>query len=235
MQIYVKGDAERAVEPDLIIASAVFKERADSYDEALQKGVQTVKDYLQFIQDNTDFKVEEFKTRAYSIHEQTHINRVDPKDEEDLEKRLSAIVSDGFFFTQYAYVEFDYNRERLARLLALTSKQENAPHFHIDFALKDPKAYQRGLIGDAYHDAQRKAETLAAAADKHLRDCVHVEIDKPSVGEMREFEGAIRAKRSFSAADMSNIEEEIKAIDETFQPDKINISKSISCIWETSD
>jgi uncharacterized protein YggE len=235
MQIYVKGDAKRAVEPDLIVASAVFKEHADSYDEALQKGVQTVREYLQFIQDNTDFQVEDFKTRSYSIHEQTHINRIDPKNEEDLKKNLTEIVSDGFFFTQYAYVEFDYNRERLARLLALTSKQENAPHFHIDFTLRDPKAYQRGLIGDAYHDAQRKAETLAAAADKHLRDCIHVDIDQPAGGEHREFDGAFKAKRSFAAADMSNVEEEIKAIDETFQPDKIDISKSITCVWETSD
>ena len=234
MQIYVKGDAKRSVDPDQIVASAIFKEHADSYDEALRRGVQTVREYLQFIQDNTDFKVEDFKTRSYSIHEQTHINRVDPKDEEDLEKRLSAIVSDGFFFTQYAYVEFDYNRERLARLLALTSKQENAPHFHIDFTLKDPKAYQRGLIGDAYHDAQRKAETLAAAADKHLRDCVRVDIDQPTTREPQ-YEGAFREKSAAYAGDMRSVEEEIKAIDETFQPDKIDIHKSINCVWETSD
>ena len=234
MQIFVNGEAKRAIEPDQITASVVFELHADSYDDALHNGVLTVRDYLQFIQDNTDFKVEDFKTRAYSIHERFHTNRIDPKTMDDLDKNLTKTVSDGFYFSQYAYVEFDFNRERLARLLALTSKQENAPRFHIDFGLNDPQAYQRGLIGEAYHDAQRKAETLAAAADKHLRDCVRVDIDQNDThygGGDREF-----AMAKFSAKyDTGRVEDEIKAIDETFQPDPINISKSISCVWETSD
>ncbi len=233
MQIFVNGEAKRAIEPDQITASVVFELHADSYDDALHNGVLAVRDYLQFIQDNTDFKVEDFKTHAYAIHERFHTNRIDPKTMDDLDKNLTKTVSDGFYFSQYAYVEFDFNRERLARLLALTSKQENAPRFHIDFGLKDPKAYQRGLIGEAYHDAQRKAETLAAAADKHLRDCVRVDIDQG--------EASYRGGREFAMAkcsaeyDMGRVEDEIKAIDETFQPDPINISKSISCVWETSD
>ena len=32
----------------------------------------------------------------------------------------------------------------------------------------------------------------------------------------------------------AEIEEEIKTIDETFQPDDITLSKTISCVWETS-
>ena len=234
MQIFVTGDAKRGIEPDQITASVVFEAHADTYDDALHEGVQGVRDYLHFIEDNTDFRVEDFKTNSYSIHERFHTNRIDPKTMEDLDKNLTKTVSDGFFFSQYAYVEFDFNRERLARLLALTSKQENAPRFHIEFGLKDPKAYQRGLIGEAYHDAQRKAETLAAAADKHLRDCVRVDIDKVAAAPQYELEGNMRfaAKASYNA---ERVEEEIKAIDETFQPDPIYISKSIGCVWETSD
>ena len=235
MQIFVSGEAKRAIEPDQITASVVFELHADTYDDALHNGVLAVRDYLQFIQDNTDFKVEDFKTHAYSIHERFHTNRIDPKTMADLDKNLTKTVSDGFFFSQYAYVEFDFNRERLARLLALTSKQENAPRFHIDFGLKDPKAYQRGLIGEAYHDAQRKAETLAAASDKHLRDCVRVDIDSVSTDLDRGYEGGLRMCKASASYDASRVEDEIKAIDETFQPDPINISKSISCVWETSD
>ena len=234
MQIFVTGDAKRGIEPDQITASVVFEAHADTYDDALHEGVQGVRDYLHFIEDNTDFKVEDFKTNSYSIHERFHTNRIDPKTMEDLDKNLTKTVSDGFFFSQYAYVEFGFNRERLARLLALTSKQENAPRFHIEFGLKDPKAYQRGLIGEAYHDAQRKAETLAAAADKHLRDCVRVDIDQNH--EVRYGGGREFAMAKCSAEyDAGRVEEEIKAIDETFQPDPIYISKSIACVWETSD
>ncbi|MBR0134046.1 SIMPL domain-containing protein [Candidatus Saccharibacteria bacterium] len=234
MQINVTGEAKRGIAPDQITASVVFHEHAETYDEALHNGVQTVKDYLQFIQDNTDFRIEDFRTRSYSIRELFHTNRIEAKTEEDLDKKLTKTISDGFDFTQYAYVEFDFNRERLARLLALTSKQENAPRFHIEFGLNDPKAYQRGLIGEAYHDAQRKAETLAAAADKHLRDCIHVDIDQ--INHYSTFEGETGGVRySKVGFNAERVEQEIKAIDETFQPDPIYINKTISCVWETSD
>ena len=234
MQIFVTGEAKRGIEPDQITASVVFELHADTYDDALHNGVEAVRDYLHFIEDNTDFKVEDFKTHAYSIRERFHTNRIDPKTMEDLDKNLTKTVSDGFYFSQFAYVEFDFNRERLARLLALTSQQENAPRFHIEFGLKDPKAYQRGLIGEAYHDAQRKAETLAAAADKHLRDCVRVDIDKVATAPQYELEGSVRYAKA-SSYNAERVEEEIKAIDETFQPDPIYISKNIACVWETSD
>lgn len=246
MQIFVTGSAKHSIAPDQITASVNFNVHADSYDDALKNGVQTVKDYFKFIEDNTDFKVEEFKTLAYSIHERFHTNHLsadelknldlkdlDPK---SIDKKLNQRVSDGFFFQQFAYIEFDFNRERLAKLLVLTSKKEDAPHFDISFGLKDPKAYQRGLIGDAYRDAQRKAETLAAAADKHLRDCVRVDIDHVDNGGNRYYEGAIRSKMSAGVEfDRGEVENEIQAIDDTFQPDPIEVSKSIDCVWETCD
>lgn len=34
---------------------------------------------------------------------------------------------------------------------------------------------------------------------------------------------------------INDYDEEIRNIDETFQPDDIPISKTINCIWETSD
>jgi len=233
MQITVTGDAKRGIQPDQITASAVFEVHADTYDDALHNGITAVKDYLGFIAENTDFNFEDFKTRAYSVRERFITNRIEPKTMEDLEKNLTKTISNGFDFSQYVYVEFDFNRERLARLLALTSKQENAPRFHIEFGLKDPKAYQRGLIGEAYHDAQRKAETLAAAADKHLRDCIHVDIDQ--VAHNEHFYGERSFAKASASYDTGRVEEEIKAIDETFQPDPIYVYKSISAVWETSD
>lgn len=235
MQIIVKGDAHRMVAPDQIVASVTFHEHADSYDEVLQKGVQLVKDYFNFIEENTDFAATDFKTNAYNIREEFTTNRIEAKTEEDLSKNLTKRVSDGFFFTQYAYLKFDYNKERLSKLLVLTSKTEGAPRFHISFQLKDPKSYERGLIGDAYHDAQLKAETLAAAADKHLRDCIRVNIDNINARDDLDF-GAVRMeKASFRGAAGPSIEEQMQTIDDTFHPDDIPIFKSIEVVWETSD
>lgn len=234
MQIFVKGEAQRDIAPDQIVASVTFREHADTYDKALEKGVALVKKYFDFIEKNTDFKAADFKTNAYNIHEEFTTNRIDPTKLEDLDKQLTKRVSNGFFFTQYAYLEFDYNKERLSRLLVVTTKTEGAPRFHIGFQLKDPKAYQRGLIGEAYSDSRRKAETLAAAADKHLRDCIRVDIDTPSYNSGMGH-GIERRKYASLEDTGPSIEEQMQTIDETFHPDNITVSKSIETVWETSD
>ncbi len=233
MQIFVKGEAHREFAPDQIIASVNFNTHAASYDEALQKGVERVKEYLQFIADNTDFTFEDFKTSTYNIHEEFHTNRIDPKTEADLSKNLTKRVSDGFFFTQYAALEFEFNKERLAKLLVLTSKTDGAPRFHINFTLKDPKSCERDLLADAFKDAKLKAETLASAAGKHLRDCVRVDIDMPPHHEPM-YEGTMMRKSAFRGS-ANEIEEEIRNIDDTFRPDDIPVHKIINCIWETAD
>ena len=105
---------------------------------------------------------------------------------------------------------------------------------HIDFALKDIESKKRELISVAYEDAKKKAEALAVAANKNLRDCVRVEIDYVPHNEMRGnmmFEEAA----AFRGAPMDDFGQQIKNIDETFKPDDITLSKEISCVWETSN
>ena len=229
MQIFVNGQGEKDFAPDQIKASVNFNFHAMTYDEALKGGVEKVKNYIESISEVTDFKPEDFKTRAYFIREEFHVNSLEPQTEADLGKNLQKRVSDGFFFSQFAYLEFDYDKMRLAKLLAISSKISNAPMLQIDFGLKDVASKQRELIASAYEDAKKKAEALVAAANKNLRDCVRVEIDQVSGGMMQE--GSV----CFGSAPKQGLEQEIKNIDETFKPDDITISKEISCVWETSN
>ncbi len=234
MQIFMNGHGERDFTPDQIVASVTFDFHADTYDEALKGGVEKVKSYINGISDITDFKPEDFKTRAYSIQEHFHINRLDPKTEADLEKNLQKRVSDGFFFSQYACLEFDYDKARLAKLLTISSKIPNAPMLHINFGLKDIESKRRELIAVAYEDAKKKAEALSVAANKNLRDCVRVEIDSAPHYE-RGGDMMFKESAAFRGASMDSFEQQIKNIDETFKPDDITLSKDISCVWETSD
>ena len=233
MQIFVNGQGEKDFAPDQIKASVNFNFHAMTYDEALKGGVEKVKNYIESISEVTDFKPEDFKTRAYFIREEFHINSLEPQTEADLGKNLQKRVSDGFFFSQFAYLEFDYDKMRLAKLLAISSTISNAPMLHIDFGLNDVASKQRELIASAYEDAKKKAEALAVAANKNLRDCVRVEIDSVHNGVM----GDMMLDKSvrFGSAPMQGLEQEIKNIDETFKPDDITISKEISCVWETSN
>lgn len=233
MQIFVNGQGEKDFAPDQIKASVNFNFHAMTYDEALKGGVEKVKNYIENISEVTDFKPEDFKTRAYFIREEFHVNSLEPQNEADLGKNLQKRVSDGFFFSQFAYLEFDYDKMRLAKLLAISSKIPNAPMLHIDFGLKDVASKQRELIASAYEDAKKKAEALAVAANKNLRDCVRVEIDSVHNGVMGDM--MLDKSARFGSAPMQGLEQEIKNIDETFKPDDITISKEISCVWETSN
>ena len=235
MQIFVDGYAEKQVAPDQIIASASFHAHANEYSEAMQRGVEKVKSFIEYIENESDFEAKDFKTYAYNISEHFHTNRIEAKTEEDLTKNLTRRVSDGFFFEQRLQIIFDYNKERLAKLLALTSNSDSFPHLHIEFTLKDYRDHQRQLLADAFADARSKASALVMAADKHLRDCVRVEIDGHHAATTY---GSDFAKtRLFEAdrASVADIQEQIKAIDETFRPDDITVSKTISSVWETSD
>ncbi|MBO4854974.1 SIMPL domain-containing protein [Candidatus Saccharibacteria bacterium] len=234
MQIFVDGYAEKQVAPDQIIASASFHAHANDYNEAMQRGVEKVKNFIEYIENESDFEANDFKTYAYNISEHFHTNRIEAKTEEDLEKNLTRRVSDGFFFEQRLQIIFDYNKERLARLLALTSNSDSFPHLHIEFTLKDYREHQRTLLADAYADARSKASALVTASEKHLRDCVRVEIDGHHHATSYEGDFAL-AKMSAVRGSEADIQEQIKAIDETFRPDDITVSKSISCVWETSD
>lgn len=236
MQIFMDGHAEKDFAPDQIIASVIFEYRGETYNEALHGGVQVVKQYIDGIAELTNFKAEDFRTSAYSIREKYHINRIEPKTEEDLKKNLERRISDGYEFTQYAYLAFDYDKTRLAKLLAISSKIPNAPLLHIDFTLKDEKSKICELIPEAYADAKKKAEALAVAANKNLRDCVRVEIDPaPRSYRNGDLDGAAYSKSAKLGAAYGDIDQEIKAIDETFKPNDISLSKDISCVWETSN
>ena len=234
MQIFMNGYSERDFAPDQIIASATFHFHAASYDEALKGGVEKVKNYIKHLTELTDFRSDDFKTRAYSVVERFHTNRIEPKTVDDLDKNLQKRVSDGFFFSQFICLEFDYDKQRLAKLLAISSEDKNAPMLNIDFSLKDVNSKVNELIPAAYEDAKKKAEALASAAGKNLRDCVRVDIDQTAASRDMMYGAPIEKRMSVRGA-ADDFEQQIKNIDETFKPDDITLSKTISCVWETSN
>lgn len=230
MQIFVSGSARKEFAPDQVVASATFSYHAGTYQEALDGGVRKVKDFINTIIDNTDFEANDFKTRTYSIREHFITNRIEAKSVDDLDKKLEKRVSDGFYFSQNISIVFDYDRERLAKLMAMSSRMPSAPMLYFHFELKDAEAKRRELISIAYADALSKAEALATAANKNLRDCVRVDIDgdAPSDAGLM-MRGAAKFRQD------GDFKETLQNIDETFKPENIELTKSISCVWETSN
>lgn len=224
MQIFMDGTATRNYAPDQISISIRIEYKAKSEEEALRSGANKVSDCINTIMSAADFSREEIKTRAYSIHEVIHRNY-----------RTNENISDGYEFSQYISLIFDYDHERLAKVLVACSRLEVMPNLNIRFGLKDIDACSRELIANAYNDAKLKAEALANAAGKHLRDCVRVDIDFPD--ERGGYRGDIMAKTAIrgDADEGTNFMDEVRKIDENFRPDDITVAKTIKCVWETSD
>ena len=112
----------------------------------------------------------------------------------------------------------------------MSSRMPSAPMLYFHFELKDTEAKRRELISIAYADALSKAEALATAANKNLRDCVRVDIDgdTPSDAGLM-MRGAAKFRQD------GDFRETLQNIDETFKPENIELTKSISCVWETSN
>lgn len=224
MQIFMDGTATRSYAPDQILISIRIVYKAKSEEEALRNGVNKVSDCINTIMSTADFSREEIKTRAYNIHEVIRRNY-----------HTNENISDGYEFSQYMSLIFDYDHERLAKVLVACSRLEVTPNLNIRFGLKDIDACSRELIADAYNDAKLKAEALANAAGKHLRDCVRVDIDFPE--DRDGYHGDIMAKAAMrsNADEETNFMNEVRKIDENFRPDDITVAKTIKCVWETSD
>lgn len=224
MQIFMDGTATRNYAPDQISILIRIEYKAKSEEEALRNGVNKVSDCINTIMSTADFSREEIKTRAYSIHEVIHRNY-----------RTNENISDGYEFSQYMSLIFDYDHERLAKVLVACSRLEVTPNLNIRFGLKDIDACNRELIADAYNNAKLKAEALANAAGKHLRDCMRVDIDFPD--NRGGYRGDIMAKTAIRSDtdEETSFMDEVRKIDENFRPDDITVTKTIKCVWETSD
>lgn len=234
MNISVSGQAERSFAPNQVVAAARFIFQADTYDEALKGGVERVKSYTQAISAELDFTKDDFKTRAYSVHEEFNINKLEPTNLTDLDKNLEKRVSQGFFFNQYVELVFDYDKERLAKLLVFSSKLSDAPRLNINFGLKDEDRREKEclLIADAYQDAKAKVEVLTTAANKTLSDCIEVAIDGHIQRNYNDTYDRAMCSKAMNFESASEVEQQLQSIDETFKPDDIVIYKQISCVWK---
>ena len=236
MRIHAKGRASRDFTPDQVIARVNFTMLKPSYQQALEEGSQMLANYIAAISERTDFNAEDFKTSSYNIREHFHYSQNDSKDLSQI-GRPDRRVSDGFEFTQSATLTFDYDRERLAKLLLCTASAPDAPRFHIDFCLKDIHACRRELLPEAYESARQKAEKIAQTAGFSGVECEEIFLDDyhqvATIGaEEPAIKKAARLER-FSAPTTPTFEDRLQTINENFHPEPITVSKYIDSIWTT--
>ena len=216
MEIYVEGEALEYVSPDQVILNIEFKKKGESYNAVLNEGIESVKTFIEQILIPNSIDKEELKTRSFTIEEDKKYNN-----------KLKKYEKVGFLFNQEAVLRFDYDKILLAAIMISLSNLKNPPLCYVEFGLKDKKEVQKNILSRAYEDAKIKAEAIAIASKKKLKDCIKTEFLKKSNSEFIS---------NFSIEEgifNSPLEVQTKNIVNTLIPEDIKLSEKLYCLWIT--
>lgn len=212
MDIIITGNSKREYMPDETEIKFTFNQKSKSYEEVLDAGTKSVEEYLNFLL-GLGYKKEDFRTENMRVSEDKEYNGTTKKYE-----------TIGFVFSQTINLRFDYDIKKLANLMEMTSKLDNAPLYTVSFDVKNKDKIKYELYTDAVTDAKNQAEILARASGMKLVCPVSVSTDLNMINyecysETR-FDGARLCKTSAS-----------NSIQNTFTPENVVVESSLKVIW----
>ena len=111
MEIIVEGLGETRVVPNEVILNLTFVAKNMSYESTLENGILNVKNFFYNILLPNGFNMDNMKTRSFVVRE-----------EKKYDEQTRTYNFAGFMFNQNATIKFDYDKEKLAKLLVLISK-----------------------------------------------------------------------------------------------------------------
>ena len=217
MEIIVQGKGTEFFTPNEVILNIGFNTKGQSYEEVLSEGVKSVQKFVNELLLQNGFTIDDMKTRNFVVREDQKYDEV-----------TRTYLFDGFSFNQNATLKFDYNKERMAKIMEDLSKLDNAPTCQINFGVKDAKECKRKILSKAYKEAELQAQAIAEAAGKSLKQCVKVDF-KPFTTDyvsQTTFDSDMMYAKSarLGAA---------PAIINTFIPEDIELSETLYCLWIT--
>lgn len=215
MEIIVQGKETEFFTPNEVILNIGFNTKGQSYEEVLSEGVKNVQKFVNELLLQNGFTTEDMKTRNFVVREDQKYDKV-----------TRTYLFDGFSFNQNATLKFDYNKERMAKIMEDLSKLDNAPTCQINFGVKDAKECKRKVLSKAYKEAELQAQAIAEAAGKSLKQCVKVDF-KP-------FTTDYVSQTTFDSDMMYAKSERLgaaPAIINTFTPEDIELSETLYCLW----
>lgn len=225
MDIMVEGTGKRYYKPDEVEIDLNFYTKTGTYETALEEGAKDVQVFIANVLEQMQFSKEDLKTRSFRVYEEKRY---------DYEQKIE--IKYGFAYTQSAKLKFDYNINVIAEFMERVSKLTNPPKSTIGFTVKNMKQSKNEAMADAYNMAKEKAEAIANAAGKTLKECIKT--------DFRAFE-----ERVYSRSSLDGIFEEESVnlgirsrpkkmsaqdtITNIFTPEDIEISETLYCLWIT--
>ena len=230
MDIIVEGVGKKFYNPDEVEIKLDFYTRADSYERALENGTKNVENFIDDVLEKMGFNKEIMKTRSFRVYEEKQYDY-------DRKKYIKL----GYAYTQQANIKFNYSINIIAKFMDMVSKLKNPPKYHLLFNVKDIKGCKDEVLAEAYNKAKEKAETIARAAGKELKECVKTNfipfeesvVSRSSLNSQdmyMEKEMSIGAS-TFGMAKKTGVQDTIQTI---FTPEDIEITETLYCLWITN-
>ena len=223
MDIIVQGEGKKFYKPTEVIISINFYDNEKNYEGALEKGIKTVEIFIEKVLNSLNINKDELKTSNFRISHNIRYNFQTKKN-----------VDNGSDYNQNATLKLDYKMELIAEFMEKVSELKNPPKYNMTFNVKEKEDAKKEVMAEAYNKAKEKAEIIALAAGKKLKDCIKV--------DFRPFEERVISNSRLSDSDLLGEEERFglvhkerastsDVIQNIFTPEDVEISETLYCLW----
>lgn len=162
MEIYVEGCASQNFAPNKVIINFDYEVIAPTYEKCLTAGAENVNALINVLT-TLGINKKEFKTTSF---------RVSKKQEFNYETKKN--VDLGFAYNQNSVLTLKYDIKLVTKLMEEIAKLKIPPRYRITFGLTNEAKAKADVITKVYLSAKEKAEAIAQAAGKKLKNCLKV-------------------------------------------------------------
>ena len=218
--IRVTGKGNISVKPDIIRLRLSMEGIYPEYDETLQKSSEIV-ELLKDLVEKQGYERKELKTLYFNID--TEYESYQAKDK-SWKRRFQ-----GYKYVHRMKIEFPADNQRLGKMLYALAHCPVSPEFSIEYTVADPEKSKNELLGVAVKDSMKKASVLAEASGVKLGKILNIDY---SWGEI---DFVSRPLQEMSLRCCEPMECDSASYDMDIEPDDIDISDTVTVIWELDE
>ena len=220
-ELKVTGKGKVVAVPDQIVLNIDLNGTEKDYKKAYKQMEMATKEARDLFQ-GLSFEVKDLKTKKCEVevsNERKYVEKTGTWE----------FVFKGYEYVHKMKIMFDKDNDLLGKVLYGLSKCESRPEVNISYTVKDVKSTKNTLLKNAIADSKAKAAVLAEAAGVTLGDILKIDY---SWGEIN-----LSTPVLDSFLDVMRLSDdsdcfEDEALDMDIEPEDINITDTVTVIWE---
>ena len=227
MDIMVQGEGKKFYKPNQVDISINFFANDETYEKSLKKGTETVEEFINLVLKELKINREELKTRNFRIYQNIRYDY-----------QTKTQVDNGFDYNQSATLKLDYSMNIISEFMDKVSKLVNPPKYNMTFTIKEQEIAKKEVLEEAYIKAKEKAEAIAKASGKSLKDCIKVDF-RPfdekvySYSSLSDDDLMLGVDRACGAAPEKAMKTTKDVLQTIFTPEDVEIKETLYCLWVT--